>query len=62
MNDYTLRLLALDRTSAFEREAEGHRLAAQARRSDDEASGRPAAPARRLGIRDIVRLVALRPL
>jgi hypothetical protein len=55
MNDFTLRLLAIDRTSAFEREAEGHRLAAHAKRSDKRVSGRPAASARRPGIRDIAR-------
>jgi hypothetical protein len=55
MNDYSLWLLASDRTKDFEREAEGHRHAAQARRSDDKGSGRSAASARRPGIRDIVR-------
>jgi hypothetical protein len=59
MNDFTLRLLAIDRTSAFEREAEGHRLAAQAKRSDKRVSGKPAASARRPGIRDIVRQLFL---
>lgn len=54
MNDFTLSLLAIDRTSAFEREADGHRLAAQAKRSDKRISGKPAALARRPGIRDIV--------
>jgi len=59
MNDFTLRQLATHRTSAFEREAEGHRLAAQAKRSDRRVSGTPAASARRPGIRDIVRQLFL---
>jgi hypothetical protein len=59
MNDVTLRQLAIDRTSAFEREAEGHRLAAQAKRSDRRVSGTPAASTRRPGIRDIVRQLIL---
>jgi hypothetical protein len=59
MNDFTLRLLAIDRTSAFEREAEGHRLAAQAKRWDRSTSGTPAASARRPGICDIVRQLFL---
>lgn len=59
MNDYSLRLLAIDRTSTFEREAAGHRLAAQAKRSDDKASGLPAISTRRFGIRDIRRQLSL---
>jgi hypothetical protein len=59
MNEFSLWLLAVDRTTAFKREAEGDRLAAQARRSDDKRSGTPAASARRPGIRDIGRQLFL---
>ena len=62
MNDYTLRLLAIDRTSALQREADRDRLAAQAKRTDRGASGKQTASARRVGIRDIVRRLSLRPL
>jgi hypothetical protein len=59
MNDFTLRLLAIDRTSAFEREAADHRVAAQAKRSDNRVSGKPAPSARRPGIGDVVRQLSL---
>jgi hypothetical protein len=59
MNDFTLRLLAIDRTSAFEREAEGHRLAAQAKRWDRRVCEEPAASGRRSRIRGIVRQLFL---
>jgi hypothetical protein len=62
MNDYTLRLLAIDRTSAFQREADRDRLAAQVKRTDRGASGKQTASAQRVGIRDIVRRLSLRPL
>jgi hypothetical protein len=62
MNDYTLRLLAIDRRRGFEREADRDRLAAQAKRARGGAPGRQGASGQRVGIRDIVRRLALRPL
>jgi hypothetical protein len=62
MNDYTLLLLAIDRMSAFQREADRDRLAAQVKRADRGASGKQTASAQRVGIRDIVRRLSLRPL
>ncbi len=62
MNDYTVMLLATQRTSAYEREADRDRLAAQTRRSAGGADGRLTASARGLAIRDILRRLSLRPL
>jgi hypothetical protein len=59
MNDYTLALLATDRTTTYRREADQHRLAAQARRSNDRDSEWRAPIARRSGICDVLRRLSL---